>query len=46
MADRQQRSNREKRKPKADKKTITATAGTSFSSVFSSKKPDKGKSSK
>jgi hypothetical protein len=43
MADRSQRSNREKRKPKAAKKDGTAIAATSFSSVVSKQKPEKGK---
>ncbi len=43
MANREQRSNREKKKPKAAKKDGAAITATSFSSVVSKQKSEKGK---
>jgi len=40
MANRQQRSNREKRKPKAEKKNTAASSTSPFSSVVARQKAD------
>ena len=46
MAKGQQRSNREKRKPKAEKKAVAASAVSPFSSVVARQKADQGGSAK
>jgi hypothetical protein len=46
MADRQQRGNREKRKPKADKKSASTASTSPFSSAVARQKADPGQSGK